>query len=230
MTKPEQKTFVLIHGAFRGGWAWDRVLPLLQQAGHVVFAPTLSNASDATLSSCANEVVAVIRDNDLHNVTLVGHSQGGVVAQAAAEIVAERIAGIVFLDAPVLHDGEAAIDVFPAEMLAQMAPIDRDAIRQPTPLAANEFIPQTHPESISARLTPPPARLGFDPVRIDRSSHIPHTYIFCRHSNAFYPSSHTRTRFDREGIEYTLIDAPHDCNVTHAELVADAINGKTQCL
>jgi len=136
MTKPEQKTFVLIHGAFRGGWAWDRVLPLLQQAGHVVFAPTLSNASDATLSSCANEVVAVIRDNDLHNVTLVGHSQGGVVAQAAAEIVAERIAGIVFLDAPVLHDGEAAIDVFPAEMLAQMAPIDRDAIRQPTPLAA----------------------------------------------------------------------------------------------
>jgi len=221
--RPERKTFVLIHGAFRGGWAWERVVPLLEVAGHAVFAPTLSNEPEATLSSCASEIVAVIRDSNLQDVTLVGHSQGGVVAQAAAEIVPDRVTRIVFLDAPVLRDGDAAIDVFPAEMLANMPPIDRDTLREPTPLAASEFISQSHADWINARLTPQPARLGFEKVRIDRSAQIPHTYIFCRHTNAFYPSAHTRARFDREGIAYSLIDALHDCNVTHPELVADLI-------
>ena len=85
-------TFVLIHGAFRGGWSWQRVRRLLQAAGHEVFAPSLTGAgervhlsnADVTLETWINDVVKLLEYEDLREVLLVGHSQGGVVITAAS--------------------------------------------------------------------------------------------------------------------------------------------------
>ena len=72
-------TFVLVHGAFRGGWSWDRVAPLLRAAGHEVVAPTLSETATG-LDTWVDEVADVVTDDTI----LVGHSQGGVVVREVA--------------------------------------------------------------------------------------------------------------------------------------------------
>ena len=39
-------TYVLVHGAWHGGWCWNRVAPLLRDAGHEVFTPTLTGLGE----------------------------------------------------------------------------------------------------------------------------------------------------------------------------------------
>ena len=229
--KNPQSAFILIHGAFRGGWSWDRVAVILRSSGHQVFAPSLTGAGELahllspniTLDVWAKDVVAVILDNNLENVVLIGHSQGGIVMQAAAEIVPERISKMIFLDAPVLRDGEAAIDVIPDTIRKQFGDAKPDAIIQPVPVKQNEYFSDEDAAWINERLTAMPARPGFDKIRIERSSKIPHDYIFCSETPPFFPSNFTRQRFDSENIDYTLIDAPHDCILSHPKIVAEIL-------
>lgn len=114
-------TFVLVHGAWHGGWAWARVAPLLRQAGHEVHAPTLTGVSDRAhllspsvgLSTHIQDVVALIGAYDLNDVVLLGHSYGGQVITGVADEIPERIAKRVYLDAFVGDDGEAAVELQP---------------------------------------------------------------------------------------------------------------------
>ncbi|HEX6452610.1 MAG TPA: alpha/beta fold hydrolase [Trebonia sp.] len=114
-------SFVLVHGAWHGGWAWQRVAPLLREAGHDVYAPTLTGVSDRAhllspsvgLSTHVTDVVSLIEAYDLSDVVLIGHSYGGQVITGVADRIADRIAKRVYLDAFVGDDGEAAIDLQP---------------------------------------------------------------------------------------------------------------------
>ena len=155
-------TFVLIHGAFRGGWSWQRVRRLLQAAGHEVFAPSLTGAgerahlsqADVTLDTWINEVVNLLECEDLRAVILVGHSQGGVVITAASERCAERLAHLVYLDAPVPRDGQAAVDLVPDEIRARFGATPREAGLQPMPLQPGGEFSAAEVQWINARLTP----------------------------------------------------------------------------
>ena len=90
-------TFVLVHGAFTGGWHWQRVRRHLQKAGHEVYTPTLTGAGerghllsrDIRLAVHVKDVTSLLFHEDLHDVVLVGHSYGGVVITAVAEQAAE---------------------------------------------------------------------------------------------------------------------------------------------
>src|SRR5215469_10610110 len=78
-------TFVLVHGAWHGGWCWQRVVPILQTAGHSVFAPTLTGLGDRAalakpdvdLSTHVNDVLAVIQDSNINDALMVGHGNRG---------------------------------------------------------------------------------------------------------------------------------------------------------
>jgi pimeloyl-ACP methyl ester carboxylesterase len=115
-------TFVLVHGAWHGGWCWSRVAERLRTHGHRVFTPTLTglgershlNDRDIRLTTHVDDVVNVIRWEGLDDVVLVGHSYGGVVISGVAEQVEDKIASIVFLDAFVPEDGQAMRDIVPA--------------------------------------------------------------------------------------------------------------------
>src|SRR5262245_60896718 len=80
-------TYVLVHGAWHGGWCWGKVTPLLQQGGHRVFAPTLTGlgerahllSSAVDLTTHVQDVTAVLEYEDLREAILVGHSYGGMV-------------------------------------------------------------------------------------------------------------------------------------------------------
>ena len=114
-------TFLLVHGGWHQGAAWQRVVPLLEAAGHRVFAPSLTGFGDKAhllgpeigLDTHADDVAGLIREHGLTDVVLVGHSYAGLVISSAANQVPDRIGHLVYLDAMVPLDGENSIDVMP---------------------------------------------------------------------------------------------------------------------
>ncbi len=112
-------TIVLIHGAFQGGWIWQRVVSHLESGGHRVFAPTLDGCAERrhalrpgiTTETHGQEIAEMLFFEDLRDVVLVGTSSGGMVVCSAAERARERIGRLVFADALALLDGECIADI-----------------------------------------------------------------------------------------------------------------------
>jgi pimeloyl-ACP methyl ester carboxylesterase len=112
-------TFVLIHGAYQGGWVWQRVMARLVAAGHTVFAPSLDGCAERrhavrpgiNTETHGEEIAELLFFEDLNEVVLVGTSSGGMVLCAAAERARDRIARLVFADALALFDGERIPDI-----------------------------------------------------------------------------------------------------------------------
>ena len=117
-------TFVLVHGAWHGGWCWQRVVDLLIRQGHTVHAPTLTGLCERShllspeidLSTHVADIVNEVQWKDLHGIVLCGHSYGGMVISGAAERLADRIASIVYLDAFVPENGQSLYDILSAEL------------------------------------------------------------------------------------------------------------------
>lgn len=111
-------TFLLVHGAFHGGWAWQRVTPLLQAAGHRVLAPSLVGLGerahqltpDVGLDTQVADLAGTVESADLTEVILVGHSYAGIVVTALADALPGRIAELVYVDTFVPRDGESVAD------------------------------------------------------------------------------------------------------------------------
>ena len=109
------KTFVLVHGAWHGGWCWRRVSDLLEKKGHKVFTPTMTGlgacshlaSKDVNLTTHITDIVNFIKWEDLSGIVLVGHSYGGYIVSGAAEQIGDKVSSIVFLDAFVPESGES---------------------------------------------------------------------------------------------------------------------------
>jgi len=112
-----QKTFVLVHGTWHGGWCWRRVADGLEQKGHKVFTPTLTGVGDRShlmtkdvnLTTHVTDVVNLVKWEDLKDIVLVGHSSAGFVITQAAEQIGPQVASIVYLDAFVPSPGDSLI-------------------------------------------------------------------------------------------------------------------------
>lgn len=106
-------TFVLVHGGFVGGWFWEKLVPLLEKAGHKVEAPDLPGSGDdrtpipeVSLQSYADRISEVL-DAQPEPVVLVGQSSGGIVISQAAEQRPDKIEMLVYVGAYLLRDGES---------------------------------------------------------------------------------------------------------------------------
>lgn len=116
-------TYVLVHGAWHGSWCWKRVRKALQAQGHDVFTPTLTGVGErahllspqVNLETHIDDVVSLIRWEELSDVILCGHSYGGVVVSGVADRVPEQIAALIYLDAFVLEDGRTLLDELPSD-------------------------------------------------------------------------------------------------------------------
>ncbi|HME23344.1 MAG TPA: alpha/beta hydrolase [Acetobacteraceae bacterium] len=112
-------TIVLIHGAYQGGWIWQRVVSRLTAGGHLVFAPSLDGCAERrhalragiTTETHGAEIAELLFFEDLRDVVLVGTSSGGMVVCKAAELARERIGRLVLADALALFDGECIGDI-----------------------------------------------------------------------------------------------------------------------
>jgi pimeloyl-ACP methyl ester carboxylesterase len=184
--------FVLVPGAWHGGWCWGRVAPLLRAAGHEVHTPTLTGVSDRAhtltpqvgLSTHVEDVVRLLDTYDLDEVRLVGHSYGGQVVAGVAELRPERIALRVTLDGFVPDDGDAAIDLLPPKVAGHYRESVRDAgfgwLIPPRSLTTLGVTEEADVQWLTPRLTPHPWLAYTEPVRAGaRAASVPARYIDC---------------------------------------------------
>ncbi len=188
--------YVLVHGGWFGGWCWDKVVPLLQAAGHTVYTPTLTGMGDQAalltpevdLDTHVQDVVNLIETNDLQQVILVGHSYSGMVITGAADRVPGRIAHLVYLDAFVPRDGQSIANTVPmmGVMLRREANKNGDGwrVNPPRERGGMLFGIKEEPDLslVRSRVTPQPLQTFLQPVHIthpDAVAAIPHTFIEC---------------------------------------------------
>src|SRR5574341_414579 len=120
------KTYVLVHGAWHGGWCWRRVAEGLRSAGHRVFAPTQTGlgershllSTDIDLNVFVQDIVNVIECEELSDVILVGHSFGGNAVTGVADRIPQRLRHVVYLDGIVAHSGKSVMDWLPPAVVA----------------------------------------------------------------------------------------------------------------
>ena len=120
-----RQLYVLVHGAWHGGWCWARVAERLRAAGHRVFTPTLTGLGDRVhligpnvgLGTCIEDVVSTIDMEDLSDVVLVGHSFGSAVISGVADARPDLIRRLVFLDSFVVQSGQSPFNQLPKEMV-----------------------------------------------------------------------------------------------------------------
>jgi len=173
-------TYVLVHGAWVGGWMWRDVSRALRSAGHEAFAPTLTGLGERAhlaspgidLDTHVLDVVNVLRYERLEGVVLVGHSYGGMVVTGVAERVPERIARLTYLDAFAPFDGESAADLLGAAragLFIRAAKYHGDGWRVP----ARKDGPE------GERFTDMPLQTGLQPlaVRNPAARGLPRTYV-----------------------------------------------------
>jgi pimeloyl-ACP methyl ester carboxylesterase len=160
-----QKTFVLVHGTWHGGWCWRRVADALERKGHKVYAPTLTGvgershllSKDVNLTTHVTDVVNVVKWEDLKDVVLVGHSSAGFVITQAAEQIGPSVASIVYLDAFVPQPGDNLISLAnPGPRKALEDAVARgDLVAKPVPAAAFKVNEKDRPW-VDAKCTPHP--------------------------------------------------------------------------
>lgn len=121
--KQEKPVFVLVHGAWHGGWCWQKVSEKLRTEGDMVYTPTSSGQGehkntlnkDIDLNTHIEDIVNLIVMEDLHHVILVGHSYAGAVIAGVADRIPERLAKLVYLDALIVENGQSLFDVSPKD-------------------------------------------------------------------------------------------------------------------
>ena len=183
-------TFVLVHGAWHGGWCWRFVAPMLRRAGHEVFTPTLTGLGDRAhlerpgidLDLHVQDVVALLETEDLRDVVLLGHSYGGMVVTGAAERCAGRIRRLVYLDAFVPENGKCALDyVAPERAAAFRKEGEQFGTVAPPPLALWGLVKPEHVAFAKPRETRHPFHTFTQPVRLANpaAAALPKTFIYC---------------------------------------------------
>jgi pimeloyl-ACP methyl ester carboxylesterase len=174
-------TYVLVHGAWSGGWGFRLIADRLRAAGHDVFVAHLTGLGERahlispgiTLTTHVDDVVGMIDSEGLDDIILVGHSYGGMVITGVAGARAARIRTLVYLDAFLPQDGQALWDVADEKTRAFYI----DAQRATPGLVQPLFGPPGQPPR---RLTGHPLLTLLEPVTLGPDAElIPnHTYIY----------------------------------------------------
>jgi pimeloyl-ACP methyl ester carboxylesterase len=234
-----QKTFVLVHGSWQGGWCWDEVRSRLQAYGHRVLAPTLPGrghvAEDRSGIGHDDNVAAVLLALDTAGdgpVVLVGHSLGGMTISQVADRRPDRIDRLVYCAAFVPDDGQSAADLMPEPArtgFAELAAARPDrAIPMPWELWRTNFI-QTADEQLAwtsfVRLVPDPYRPVFEPVRLRRPVHreLPSSFIAMRADKTMPPGFWHPDMTGRLGRGVVEIDGDHEAMLSTPARLADAL-------
>lgn len=224
-------TYVLLHGAYQGGWIWQRVVPHLCMAGHRVLAPTLDGCAERrhtlrlgiTTETQAAEVAELLFFEDVSDIVLVGTSSGGMVACRVAELARERIGRIVLADALALFDGERV-----ADHVQRPAAVTTDLATGPSREdAANRMFVSLDPatrEWALARYTPHPVAAMQAPVELEQFWEMDWkaSVIWCRRS-VNPPVAHQRRAADRLKATWYELDTGHYPMLTEPAALAGLI-------
>ncbi|HEY1662156.1 MAG TPA: alpha/beta fold hydrolase [Verrucomicrobiae bacterium] len=151
-TQDTKPTFVIVHGAWGGGWDWKHVDDLLTADGYSVYRPTLTGQGEHSNLSSTNidldthiqDIVNVILWENLHDVILVGHSYGGMVITGVADRVPDRIRQVIYVDALLPRDGENVNSIIAQRILKPVVDgyITAPWVTNNTPLPRDVLMPE----------------------------------------------------------------------------------------
>ena len=201
-------------------------------AGHEFFAPTYTGLGERAhlarpendLDTHIQDVLGVLKFEDLRNVVLLGHSYGGMVATGAADRARERIARLVYLDAFVPEHGQALIDLLPAP--ARQAQLDSVKNGDGWRVQPNPIPPDTSDDDaawITKFRLPQSKRCFQQPVRLGAPLTLPRSYIWCAREADKRPFGQFAERARREGWPLYELDASHSPNVTAPGALVDLL-------
>ena len=227
------RNYVLVHGAWHGGWCWRRVSDRLAKAGHRVFCPTLTGlgerahllSREVNMTTHIQDVVALLEAEELNDVVLVGHSYGGIVITGVAARAKERLKQLVYLDSALVADGESWSSAHTPQMQA-----DRRKLAEPSggvsmPVPKAEVFGVRDPQDLAwvqRRMTPQP----FQPYDQKMNwggpigNGVPKVYVDCT-DPAFAGLAGVKDRYrGKPEWKWTEIKTGHDAMISAPEETA----------
>jgi pimeloyl-ACP methyl ester carboxylesterase len=227
------KTFLVCHGAWSAGWAWKKMHPLMHSTGHRLLTPTYTGLGERVhladpsidLDTHIQDILNVIKYEDLHDLVLIGHSYGGMVATGVADRARDVISQLIYLDAFVPGDGQSLLDLNESAR-SRMQELARsgDGWRVPP----NPTPPDTEPADVawlSERRVDMPIKCFESKLKLRRGElRMPRSYIYATRitpADTFAPFA-KRASSDA-GWGYHEIDASHSPHVTAPELLTNLL-------
>ncbi len=189
--------FVLVHGSWHDGSAWQAVVDHLEAKGHQAFAPTITGHGkgvdkNVNHAQCTQSIVDYIVGKDLTDIVLLGHSLAGTIIAKVAEAIPDRIRRLIFFDAFVLNDGESLRDSIPPHYQTLFDSLARESddhtLVMPFELWREVLLNDADLElarSSYARLSPEPYQPWIDKLDLKQfySLPIPKSYLYCTEDN-----------------------------------------------
>ena len=229
-------TFIVAHGAWSAGWTWKKMRPLMRAAGHELFTPSYTGIGERShlahrgidLNAHIDDILNVLRFEDLNDVVLIGHSYGGMVATGVADRAPERIRHLVYLDAFAPRNGEAAMSLQPEAVRLRMADAVRtsgDGWRVPP----NPMPPDTSEADVAwamPKRVMQPVKTFQQPIELTGAvEKLPRSYIYCTRSGPGDVFRQFANRAQSEpGWRYVEMDASHNPHITCPESLMAVLN------
>lgn len=224
-----RRTFVLVHGAWHGGWCWTRVAGRLRDLGHDVFVPTLTGLGErrhlispqVNLDTHIDDVLNLMAFEELSDVVLVGHSYAGIVISGVADRAPERLRQLVYLDALLLESGKSIFSSFPKSVIDQRMAVIRETgggVGAPVALPPPAFGVHDAQDArwVARRMTPQPVGTYLQPLTLQSplGNGRPKVYIDCTlQPIETLQAGKAQVRSDPGWTVHTLA-AAHDAMVT----------------
>ncbi|GAB7534594.1 alpha/beta fold hydrolase [Burkholderia sp. 3C] len=209
-------TFVLVHGAYQGGWVYARLARKLRAAGHEVHTPTLTGLGERShladrainLDTHIQDIVNVFKFEKIDDAILCGHSYGGMVVTGVANEIGARIRSLFYIDAYAPTDGQSLVDITGPEMAqAFLAQAGANGGMLP-PIPARLFnVNEADAAWVDATSVPQPlatfvqgVRAGVDATRVARR-----TFLFAtRNGGNWFASTYEKLRHEAGWTVHTL--------------------------
>jgi len=229
--------FVLLHGAWHGGWCWDGVIKGLEKGGDTAEAPTMpghrkeDDRSSISFEDYVGRIVEVLQ-RQASPVVLVGHSSAGFLMQASVPKVADKVSHLIFVNAFILPDGKSQFDLVPPEASEAMVaaaraskdnsvPVMEDFVRNM--LMAGE--PSNLQDALISKLVPQPLALFTTPIYTKKfdALEIPKSVVFCKDDVSLPPSAYLGMA---NGLgKYRLVEVAggHEALFSNPQVVVEGI-------
>jgi pimeloyl-ACP methyl ester carboxylesterase len=232
-----RRPIVLVHGAWHGGWCYQRVVPILTAAGHRVHAPTLTGLADRShllsrdvnLGTHAKDIANLILWEDLQDVVLVGHSYGGAVISAAIELVASHISAAVFLDAFLPRSGESVAELSPTAQ-GRIREMEASGAVGIPPIPARAFAVNERDQAwVDAKCTPQPLQTFLEKPTLTGARDRVRRKVYIRaggYASPTFDAVLERTRADNSWTTHSL-PCGHDMMIDLPQQTADLIQQAT---
>jgi len=229
------KTFVLVHGAWHGGWCWRRVSDRLEKSGHKVFTPTMTGLGERShlldpkinLATHVSDIVNVFKWEDLKDICLVVHSYGGWPGSGALDQIGDRVSSIVWLDAFKPENGQRGFD-FASEFSrkALLEAVEKGEPGRRGPKAEAFHVNDKDRAWVDSKTTPQPNGVALQPIKLTgaREKVAKKTYIrAAKYPQPAFDKALAECKADKSWRTFETTTAGHDVMVDTPDWLVDVM-------